>query len=266
MAPSDKKSGGSPQAATAKKPAGAKTGVGESAPAGKRKPAGPPPGFAVAAAPAPAHETTGAKTGRKSSTGGSRRSSEARRTSLGHQSGSPQVIGENAASASGTPRLLICLFGPPCSGKGTLAALMKEQLRVAHFSTGELLRQAATQEGENSEVGAALKAGKLVEDRVIVRVLKEAMEKNPQERGAILDGFPRNESQVDMLREMNLWPGKRAEQPAGYNTYFRLGLALLALRNDSVGGAVAVGSVSVLRPLGVGLHSTISVSSTSASG
>ncbi|PHJ18820.1 adenylate kinase superfamily protein [Cystoisospora suis] len=225
MAPTDKKSGGSPPAAAPKKPVSSKATVGVSAPAPKKKPAGPPSGSAVAgaAASSPTHDATGTNPGRKSPSGGSRRSSGARRPSMRRHSGSPQAAAGDGASSPNKPKLLVCLFGPPCSGKGTLAALMKEQLRMAHFSTGELLREVATQEGENSEIGAALKAGKLVEDHVIVRVLKEAMEKKATDGvGAILDGFPRNESQVDVLRQMNLWPGGHPEQSADVAFFIRV--------------------------------------------
>ncbi|KYK66716.1 adenylate kinase superfamily protein [Toxoplasma gondii TgCatPRC2] len=103
---------------------------------------------------------------------------------------------------------LICLFGPPCSGKGTLAALLRDNLGMLHCSTGDLLRQIAKEEGENSEVGTAMKAGKLVDDRVTARVLQDAVAKNANAmcKGIILDGFPRIDTQVDLLREMKLWP------------------------------------------------------------
>ncbi|PFH31252.1 adenylate kinase superfamily protein [Besnoitia besnoiti] len=103
---------------------------------------------------------------------------------------------------------LVCFFGPPCSGKGTLAALLKERLGMLHLSTGELLRNVEKEEGDNSEIGAAMAAGKLVDDTVIVRLLRNAMAKNAETgaKGVILDGFPRNGTQVDVLREMKLWP------------------------------------------------------------
>ncbi|CBZ52577.1 putative adenylate kinase [Neospora caninum Liverpool] len=143
--------------------------------------------------------------------------------------------GPSAAGPSFVP--LVCLFGPPCSGKGTLAALLKEKLGMLHCSTGDLLRQVAKEEGEKSEVGAAMKAGKLVNDRVIVRVLQDAMAKNAKAecKGIILDGFPRNGAQVDVLREMKLWPDVSFLINVPHETLLR---RMAARRVDPVTGEV----------------------------
>ena len=94
----------------------------------------------------------------------------------------------------------IVLLGPPGSGKGTQAALLKEQLDVPHISTGELLRSAAER---GTELGLQAKAladkGELVPDDVISGMLEERLNSEDVAGGFILDGYPRNLAQARSL-------------------------------------------------------------------
>lgn len=94
----------------------------------------------------------------------------------------------------------IVLLGPPGSGKGTQAALLKEQLKVPHISTGALLRDAADR---GTELGLQAKAlsdkGELVPDDVISGMLEERLSNADVANGFILDGYPRNLAQAESL-------------------------------------------------------------------
>ncbi len=94
----------------------------------------------------------------------------------------------------------IVLLGPPGSGKGTQATLLKEQLGVPHISTGELLRSAAER---GTELGLQAKAlsdkGELVPDDVISGMLEERLSNEDVSGGFILDGYPRNLAQASSL-------------------------------------------------------------------
>lgn len=95
----------------------------------------------------------------------------------------------------------IILLGAPGAGKGTYAKKLKELYNLTHISTGDLLRDAISNE---TEIGLAAKdlinQGKLVSDEMIVKLLKKELEKT--EQGIILDGFPRTLSQAKLLKEM----------------------------------------------------------------
>ncbi len=94
----------------------------------------------------------------------------------------------------------IILLGPPGSGKGTQAALLKERLSVPHISTGDLLR-AAVKAGTplGLKAKAAMDAGELVSDELVLGLIEERLGQADIGGGYILDGFPRNLVQAEAL-------------------------------------------------------------------
>ncbi len=96
----------------------------------------------------------------------------------------------------------IILIGPPGSGKGTQAKLLEEKLNLKQLSSGDMLRAAVA---ESSEIGMKAKsymeAGELVPDDLVVEIVSDQIEKQG-EQGFILDGFPRNVHQAEVLDRM----------------------------------------------------------------
>ncbi|RXP56141.1 adenylate kinase [Lutibacter sp. HS1-25] len=94
----------------------------------------------------------------------------------------------------------IVLFGPPGAGKGTQADVLKEKYNLKHISTGDVFRYNIKNE---TELGLLAKSymdnGDLVPDEVTIDMLKAEVEKNPDAKGFIFDGFPRTESQAKAL-------------------------------------------------------------------
>ena len=103
----------------------------------------------------------------------------------------------------------IVLLGAPGAGKGTQAQKLVEEAKLAHISTGDLLR-AAVKEG--TELGTEAKkymdAGQLVPDEVVVGMVRERLAKPDVEAGFMLDGFPRNTAQAETLDAMLAELGK----------------------------------------------------------
>lgn len=95
---------------------------------------------------------------------------------------------------------IIVLFGKPGAGKGTQAALLKEAFSLVHISTGDVFR--ANIKG-NTPLGVMAKSyidkGELVPDEVTVDMLSAEVEKNPDAKGFIFDGFPRTTAQAEAL-------------------------------------------------------------------
>ena len=94
----------------------------------------------------------------------------------------------------------IVLLGAPGSGKGTQSQRLVEQQRIPQISTGDLLRAAVAQ-GTPLGVQAkeAMTAGRLVEDSIVLEMIRERLGEPDTGRGFILDGFPRNIAQARAL-------------------------------------------------------------------
>lgn len=97
----------------------------------------------------------------------------------------------------------IVLLGAPGSGKGTQAKLLVEKYGIPQVSTGDLLRAAV---GSDSELGkaakAAMDAGQLVSDDIVLGIIRERLAQPDARNGFILDGFPRNIPQANALDQM----------------------------------------------------------------
>jgi len=97
----------------------------------------------------------------------------------------------------------IVLLGPPGSGKGTQAALLRDALDVPHISTGDLLRAAVAAGTElGLQAKAAMDAGELVSDELMLGLIEERMSAEDVADGYILDGYPRNLAQAQALDEV----------------------------------------------------------------
>jgi len=100
---------------------------------------------------------------------------------------------------NGRPVNLV-IFGAPGSGKGTQADLLASRLGIPKISTGDILRAAIREDtslGEHAK--AAMAAGDLVREEIVVQIVRERLSKPDADRGFILDGFPRTVSQARAL-------------------------------------------------------------------
>jgi adenylate kinase len=99
-------------------------------------------------------------------------------------------------------QLNLILLGPPGAGKGTQAERLVRDFDLPYFATGDILR-AAVKEG--TELGEEAKAymdrGDLVPDELICRVIMERIDTPEAEDGFLLDGFPRNVHQAEVLED-----------------------------------------------------------------
>lgn len=94
----------------------------------------------------------------------------------------------------------LVLLGAPGAGKGTQAPILADRLGLPHVATGDLFRSAVH---EGSAVGLEarryMERGQLVPDSITVKMLLERLAQPDAAGGAILDGFPRNLAQAEIL-------------------------------------------------------------------
>ncbi len=97
----------------------------------------------------------------------------------------------------------IILLGAPGSGKGTQAKLLADRFKVPQVSTGDLLRAAvAASSPLGKQARAAMDAGQLVSDDIVLGMIEERLAAPDAKKGFILDGFPRNLQQAEALDAM----------------------------------------------------------------
>ncbi len=97
----------------------------------------------------------------------------------------------------------IVLLGAPGSGKGTQAQRMVERYGIPQISTGDLLRaEVAKGTPLGVQAKAAMDAGQLVPDELVLAMIRNRLAQPDARKGFILDGFPRNLSQAEALDRM----------------------------------------------------------------
>lgn len=94
----------------------------------------------------------------------------------------------------------IILLGAPGAGKGTQAAMIAEEFKIPHISTGDILRRNMK---EGTPLGLKAKAfvesGGLVPDEVVIGLVEDRLSQEDCKNGYILDGFPRTIAQAEAL-------------------------------------------------------------------
>jgi adenylate kinase len=96
--------------------------------------------------------------------------------------------------------LALILFGPPGSGKGTQSKLLVKTLGIPQISTGDMLREHVRKgNAVGTKVEAKMKAGILVKDEVVNRLVEERLAQPDAAGGFILDGYPRTRAQAETL-------------------------------------------------------------------
>jgi adenylate kinase len=95
----------------------------------------------------------------------------------------------------------LVLVGPPGAGKGTQAQFLAAHFSIPHISTGDIFRanlKAGTELGNQAK--GFMDRGELVPDSVTNEMVKDRLTHDDAAEGFLLDGFPRNVAQAEVLR------------------------------------------------------------------
>ncbi len=103
--------------------------------------------------------------------------------------------------------MIVLLFGPPGSGKGTQAKDLSARLGVPHVATGDIFRKHLK---EGTELGKLARGymdrGELVPDSVTCDLVAWRLSEPDAVGGVLFDGFPRSVAQARWLVD---WLGAR---------------------------------------------------------
>jgi len=94
----------------------------------------------------------------------------------------------------------VIFLGPPGAGKGTQAKELAKLYRVPHLSTGDMFREhvsLGTPLGK--EVQPIMARGELVPDSLVLKMVRERIERPDCSHGFVFDGFPRTVAQAQYL-------------------------------------------------------------------
>jgi len=118
--------------------------------------------------------------------------------------------GQDAGADTGA-RLLI--VGPQGSGKGTQGIRIADAFGIPAISTGDMFRAAVASGSElGTQISQIIEAGDLVSDELTTAVVRDRLAQDDAARGFLLDGYPRNLSQV---RDLDAFLDGRGEQLDG---------------------------------------------------
>jgi len=102
----------------------------------------------------------------------------------------------------------VVLIGPPGSGKGTQAHLLEERQGMRRISTGDLLRDAVSNDTPaGREAGPLIKTGKYVSDKLVNDVVADLFRSPDRPTKFVTDGYPRTLAQAEAFTILLLEEG-----------------------------------------------------------
>ena len=97
----------------------------------------------------------------------------------------------------------IIFIAPPAAGKGTQAVMVSSKYNVPHISTGDILRNAATEDSERGRyIANEISNGRFVSSDIMFELITERLQQSDCNNGYILDGFPRSLEQAEQYEEI----------------------------------------------------------------
>lgn len=98
--------------------------------------------------------------------------------------------------------MIVILLGPPGAGKGTQAKMITKKYNIPHISTGDIFRYNIKNSTELGKLAKKyIENGILVPDDVTNKIVEDRLSRDDCKLGFLLDGYPRNVFQANVLDE-----------------------------------------------------------------
>ena len=106
--------------------------------------------------------------------------------------------------------MVIIMLGAPGTGKGTVASILKDELKIPQVSTGDIFRKNIKEGTELGKLAESyISKGNLVPDEVTNGIVESRLDESDVQEGIILDGYPRTVNQAEELDKMLEKRGKK---------------------------------------------------------
>ena len=98
---------------------------------------------------------------------------------------------------------VIFIVGPPGVGKNTQCDKLVEKYKFIHFGAGDLLREESKKDTEDGKlINSLISQGKIVPVKITCSLLKKAMDEAGKKNIFLIDGYPRNQDNIDGWNEV----------------------------------------------------------------
>ncbi|QJC28024.1 adenylate kinase family protein [Enterobacteriaceae endosymbiont of Plateumaris braccata] len=100
----------------------------------------------------------------------------------------------------------IILLGPPGSGKGTYAKFISEKYNLSNICIGNILRNYIINNNSilSKKIKKFINCGLMLPDDIIIEIIKKKILSSNCKKGFLLDGYPRNILQANILQKENI--------------------------------------------------------------
>ena len=97
----------------------------------------------------------------------------------------------------------VVVLGPQGSGKGTQAKKIAATYGIPHIATGDMIREMKERPTElGRELREVYDRGDLVHDEMMIRLIRDRLDRGDTLPGFVLDGFPRTLVQAEALDDL----------------------------------------------------------------
>lgn len=108
--------------------------------------------------------------------------------------------------------MVIVMLGAPGTGKGTVASILKDELKIPQVSTGDIFRKHIKEKTELGKLADSyISKGNLVPDEVTNGIVENRLDEEDVQEGIILDGYPRTVNQAQELDKMLEKRGRKVD-------------------------------------------------------